>query len=258
MASASPAPPSLVPQHLRPLPRSASAHVLAPASSSHERHTRAMSIDSDEGPARKRSKTPSSSSSFATGGGARGQMVWTATDGFLSERTLAHRAAQAGPPPLPVAPNAAERILQSLESLRSPLAGVPAFVAAPAAGLPRLGRIHIPTSASSPALSTTTRAGGLAKSKKHPNGAKEGPPTSALISPYGRERERRARLDAGRERSGLRNALGKSWVKAEEDEVMGDEGGQSGEEEDDEDAHERRERGPFGSCLPSSRRVALC
>lgn len=180
-----------VPSHLRRLPRSASL----------------VSIDNDDAGYRRPTEDnrgarllPSSSMSSSNLRGSsplsprkpRGQFVWTPNDGFVSQRTINERAAPTSSHSYLPAGNAAERILQVLEDVETPLAEA----RKPQTGVPQLGelsrsfslgRIHVPTAT---------------KEKE-----KEEKRREVMISPYGRTRQTTRERGMATSGSGLRRLI---------------------------------------------------
>lgn len=160
--------------------------------------------------------------------GGAGQMVWTPESGFLSRDSLARQRSSLASRP-PIEPNAAERILQSLEALRTPLSSVPPFTV----GLPRsmtTGRIHVPVSEG--------------EGRRAPLRKTDG--TSVAISPYGRERARREKEE--RRGGGMKNILAKSGSQRQEAGKEEEEG--ESEEMRGESEKERKERKTKGTLPP--------
>lgn len=156
--------------------------------------------------------------------GGAGQMVWTPESGFLSRDSLARQRSSLASRP-PIEPNAAERILQSLEALRTPLSSVPPFTV----GLPRsmtTGRIHVPVSEG--------------EGRRAPLRKTDG--TSVAISPYGRERARREKEE--KRGGGMKSLLAKSGSQRRE---VGEEEELEGEEMRGESEKERKERKTRGT-----------
>ncbi|CDZ97361.1 hypothetical protein [Phaffia rhodozyma] len=187
---------------------------------------------------RQRTRTP---------GGGRpglGQMVWEPDAGFMSQKTAELRA---GPPPPPPSTNAAERILQALESMRSPLTEA---------------RRHLPTSATTSQLSDLPRSFSLGRihiptaSKEHGAKEKETRRADLMISPYGRGKVRR---DLEKEKMGrtggsrLRNMLSMAGKQNGRDD-SDSEGEESTEMEDRRDREENRNTKSKGRKANNKRR----